>query len=176
MFALVRENYYNHRDGHLKSSNKSQPDREGDFERCTAAGEELMRFRAVVKYDDEIVDGTRAHNCGELTGLVLHHCRKMSIPHARLTIDGDAHHLAIIGELPDKPLGNDMRRWPKDLYFVDVWSGIHGRAADFPDMFQRKMNGWAEKEKYVQHSGDWMLGNDQRWVSAVLSGEKTFRS
>lgn len=179
LFAFVRAHYYNRHDGqHLKSSNKMEPNRDGDLARCEAAYAELVRFRSAVQYDDQIVNGTRAHNCGELTGLVLHHCRQMGIPHARLTIGGDdnTHHLAIIGNLPDAPLGNDMRQWPKDLCFVDVWSGIHGRAVDFPDLFLQKMNGWAEKEKYLQHEGEWMQGNDQRWLNAVLDGEKIFRS
>ena len=138
-----------------------------------------------------------AHQCGELTALVRHHAHQVGIVSHQLGIKGNFHWLALTGNVPpDQTLSDDMREWPDDIFFIDVWCGIHGRANEYAEKFLAKMANWRLEAKQVfvedaeepageevvstegsdtdrdYENGQYVDADSEAWTQPILEGEK----
>ncbi|WCM93912.1 hypothetical protein M5C99_04050 [Acidovorax sp. NCPPB 2350] len=179
VLKLVRETYYK---PHLKSGNKVKA--EGgpeEMRRQEMATEEVLRIRA----QDDALTATmmgKAHQCGELTLLAMHHLQERGLEAQSLLFGGGegdeedeedgVHEVAIIGPASN-PLPVDMTQWHPDVYVCDPWSNIACKARDYPKEFVQKMKKWEDDGKLVGYPPEgFVLPTNKNWISDMLNGKK----
>lgn len=174
VLKFVRETYYK---PNMKSGNKVKGEGGDDeLRRQKMATQEVIRIR---KQDDPVAAAMagKAHQCGELTDLAIHHLQKRHIQAQCLSLgedeEGDAlHEVAIIGPASN-PLPVDMTEWHPDVYVCDPWANIACSARDYPKQFEQKMKKWQDAGKLIGCPPEGFVPpNNEKWVNGVLHSKK----
>ncbi|WP_139225697.1 hypothetical protein [Paracidovorax konjaci] len=173
VLKFVRETYYK---PNLKSGNKVKAEGgPAEERRQMLATKEVERIR---DEEDELAAtmAGKAHQCGELTLLAMHHLKERGLEAQSLLLGGDeedaVHEVAIIGPASN-PLPADMTTWHPDVYVCDPWCNIACSAREYPKEFASKMVKWEKAGKLVGNPPEgFVLPTDKNWVDAVLEGRK----